>query len=168
MPFSGFLVSLGKFNLYFVILTGAFANLAGSWLAYWLGFWVEDHILRDWIRKYGKYLLISEHEYNRSEKWFRKYGESIVFFSRVLPVIRTFISLPAGISKMNFWRFSYLTFFGSLIWSIFLTYIGFYLGKNWNSIEVYYRRFEYIIIGLIVTAAVWFVFHKLKALRKSK
>jgi len=168
MPFSGFLVSLGKFNLYFVIFTGAFANLAGSWLAYWLGYWVEDHILRSWIRKYGKYLLISEHEYDRSEKWFLKYGESIVFFSRVLPIVRTFISLPAGIAKMKFWKFSYLTFLGSLIWSIFLTLIGFYLGKNWNSIEVYYRKFEYLIVGLILIAGVWFVLHKLKALRKSK
>lgn len=168
MPFSGYLVTTGRFNLYLVIFIGSLANLAGSMLAYWLGFWGEEHVIRGWIRKYGKYFLITENEYDRAERWFRKYGEKIVFFSRILPVVRTFISLPAGIAEMNFWKFSYLTFFGSLIWSTFLTLIGYYLGKNWNSLEIYYRKFEYLIVGIGILAIVFYVFHKVRHLRRMK
>lgn len=167
MPFAGYLASTGKFNLYIVIFIGAFANLVGSWLAYWLGYWGEDAIVRKFIKKFGKYVLISEHEYDKSEQWFRKYGEKIVFFSRILPVVRTFISLPAGVAKMNFVKFTYLTFLGSLIWSILLTYIGFVLGKNWHSIEGYYRKFEYIIIFGILGLGIYYVVHKIRKLRKA-
>jgi membrane protein DedA with SNARE-associated domain len=115
MPFAGYLVTTGRFNLWIVIFAGALANLVGSILAYLLGYWGQEHVVRKLIKNYGKYLLISENEFNHSEKWFRKHGEKIVFFSRLLPVIRTFISLPAGIAHMNFFRFTYLTFFGSFI-----------------------------------------------------
>ena len=121
MPFTGYLASTGRFNVYLVIFIGAFANLAGSILAYALGFWGEEHLIRQLIRKYGKFLLITEDEYDRAEKWFRKYGQGIAFFSRLLPVVRTFISLPAGIAEMNFIKFCLLTFLGSLIWSALLT-----------------------------------------------
>lgn len=166
MPFAGYLVTTGRFNLYWVIFIGAFANLAGSILAYWLGHWGEDLFVRKLIHKYGKYVLITEHEYARSEAWFRKYGEKIVFFSRVLPIVRTFISLPAGVAKMNFWKFSYLTFLGSLIWSTILTYIGYALGKNWHSLHVYYQRFEFIIVGICLAVAVYYIVHKIKKLRR--
>lgn len=166
MTFAGYLVSTGKFNLYAVIFAGAFANLAGSWLAYWLGFWGEKTIVITLIKKYGKYLLISEHEFHKSEAWYRKYGEAITFFSRVLPVIRTFISLPAGIAKMNFWKFTIFTFVGSLIWSAFLAYIGFILGRNWNSLHPYYQKFEYIIVGGVVLVGIYYLLHKLKKLHK--
>lgn len=166
MPFSGFLAISGRFNLYLVIFVGAFANLVGSLLAYWLGFWAEEHMLRGWIKRYGRFILISEHEYDRAERWFRKYGEKIVFFSRILPVVRTFISLPAGIAEMNIWKFSYLTFLGSLIWSAFLTYIGFALGKNWNSLEPYYRKFEYAIVIVGLGLVIFYIYHKLKHFKK--
>ncbi len=166
MPFAGFLAFQGKLNLAAIILVGALANLVGSLLAFALGWWGEEHLVRQLIKKYGKYLLISEHEYDRSEIWFRKYGEKIVFISRVLPIVRTFISLPAGIAEMNIVKFSLFTFFGSLIWSAFLAYIGFALGKNWNSIEVYYRKFEYLVIFAVIALAVYYLYHKWKKLRK--
>lgn len=169
MPFAGYLAFTGKMSFWLVVLTGTLANLFGSILAYLLGWWGEEHLIRNLIKKWGKFLLISEHEYDQSEKWFRKYGEKIVFFSRVLPIIRTFISLPAGIAKMNFVRFSVLTFFGSFIWSLFLTYVGFSLGKNWHSIEGIYRKFEYLIVAAVVILAIWYIYHKLKkVLRKAK
>lgn len=168
MTFAGYLATTGKFNLSIVILVGAFANLFGSWLAFWLGWWGEKHVVIGLIKKFGKYLLISEHEFERSEKWFRKYGESITFFSRVLPVVRTFISLPAGIARMNFWRFSIFTFIGSLIWSAFLTYIGFVLGKNWNSLHPYYQKFEYVIVGAGFLLVVFYIYHKVVKLRQKK
>ncbi len=166
MTFSGFLASAGQFSLFWVIVVGAVANLVGSLLAFWLGYWSGEHVIRIWIRKYGKYLLITEHEYNRSEGWFRKYGENIVFFSRVLPIIRTFISLPAGLANMNIWKFSLFTFIGSLIWSAALAYIGFYLGANWNSLENYYRQFEYLIAAGLVLLALIYIYKKIKELPK--
>lgn len=167
MPFAGFLASTGVFNIWLVIIVGALANLTGSLLSYALGFWGEETFLQNLIKKYGKYLLISIDEYTRAEKWFRKYGERIVLISRILPVIRTFISLPAGVAEMNIWRFSIFTLIGSLIWSAFLAWLGFSLGKNWHSIEGIYRKFEYIVVLLIVCAVVFYIWHKVKKLRNT-
>jgi len=166
MTFAGYLASVKRFDLFLIIVVGALANLFGSILAYWLGYWGEEHLIRNLIKKYGKYLLISEHEYDKSEKWFRKYGQGIAFFSRLLPVVRTFISLPAGVAEMNFWKFCIFTFIGSFIWSGLLAYVGFTLGKNWNSLHPYYQKFEYLIIGGVVLLAIYYVLHKLKKLRK--
>ncbi|MCL4364105.1 DedA family protein [Patescibacteria group bacterium] len=166
MTFAGYLASTGRFNIYLLIFVGALANLVGSILAYWLGYWGEEHFVRSLIKKYGRYMLISEDEYDRSEKWFRKYGEKITFFSRLLPLVRTFISLPAGVAEMNFLKFSIFTFVGSLIWSGFLAYIGFILGRNWNSLHGYYQKFEYVIVFALVAAAVYYIFHKVQKLRK--
>lgn len=162
MPFAGFLASTGQMNIYLLIFIGAFANLIGSILAYLIGFILQENLTRKVINKYGKYLLITEEDYNLSLKWFKKYGESIVFFSRLLPIIRTFISLPAGIAKMKLSKFSILTFLGSLIWSTVLVYIGYFLGANWNSIEIYYRQFEYIILGLILLLIFYYLYKKIK------
>lgn len=162
MPFAGFLASKGDMSLWAVILIGAFGNLVGSLIAYGLGFYLEETIILTLIRKYGKFILVNEGEYKHSLTWFKKYGESIAFFSRVLPAIRTFISLPAGLSEMNIWKFSIYTFVGSLIWSAFLTYVGYYLGENWHTLEPYYRKFEYVIAGVLIIGVLWFVNHKLK------
>ena len=161
MPFSGYLVSLGKMNLYLVTLTGAAANLLGSVLAFWLGFWGQKKIVLKFISRYGRFLLISEKEYHRSEAWVRRHGDSISFFSRMLPGVRTFISLPVGVARMNFGRFCALTFLGSLPWCFMLTFVGFVLGKNWQNMEVYYRKFEYVILLAIIILAGWYFIHKL-------
>ncbi|MBI5465301.1 DedA family protein [Candidatus Gottesmanbacteria bacterium] len=162
MPFSGSLVALGRFNLILVAIAGALGNLAGSLLAYALGFWGQENVVRLVIRKYGKYLLISEHEFERAEKWFRKYGEVIVFSSRLMPVVRTFISLPAGIVKMNLTKFIVYTTIGSFFWSLFLAYIGMVLGQNWKILETYFRRFDMaIIIGGVVLIG-FYLYHKVK------
>lgn len=160
MTFAGYIASTGKLSIYFVILSGASANLIGSWLAYLLGRWGEKKVVLQLIKSYGKYLLISENEFHRSERWYRKYGEVITFFSRVLPIVRTFISLPAGIAKMNFWRFTLFTLLGSLVWSTLLAYVGYVLGRNWNSLHPYYQKFEFLIIGAAVLIAAYYVYHK--------
>lgn len=162
MPFSGFLVTQGKFNFWLIVLAGTFGNLLGSIAAYFLGFWGEDHIVRSLIRKYGKYILISEHEYDRSEKWFRKYGEIIVFVSRLLPAVRTYISLPAGIAKMNLHKFIFYTTAGSFIWSVFLTYIGVALGKNWSKIGNFFHAFDTVIVVLGLIFVAWYIHKKVK------
>lgn len=166
MTFSGYLVSLGKMNLFFLAFVGAIANLTGSLIAYWLGYWWEEAFVRKFIVKYGKYFLVSVDEFDRSLVWFDRYGENIVFFSRVTPIIRTFISLPAGIAKMNLFRFSVLTFIGSFIWSFFLSYIGLVLGENWKNLEAYYHRFEYVILAACIAALVYYIIHKIKKSKK--
>ncbi|MDP3987725.1 MAG: DedA family protein [Candidatus Levybacteria bacterium] len=165
MPFSGFLVSKGELSLILVILAGAFGNLAGSLLAYAAGYYLEDALILGLVRKYGKFLLLTEHDYKKSIEWFNKYGGGISFFSRMLPAVRTFISLPAGMAKMNLLKFSIYTFFGSLIWSAFLTYIGLYLGNNWNSLEVYYRKLELLIAAFIIFCILFYINHKLKIVK---
>lgn len=167
MPFAGFLVSQGKLNFWFIVTIGAVANLTGSLIAYWIGSWGQDrvHFL---VRKYGKYLLISVDDVERAERWFRTHGELIAFGSRLLPVVRTFISLPAGIAKMNIKKFALYTFAGAFIWSAFLAYIGVVLGKNWHSLEPIFRRFQFVIVGLLVALIVWYFWHKIRKIRAQR
>src|SRR4030042_5852059 len=123
MPFSGFLVAEGRFNFYLACVVGAAGNLFGSVLMYFLGFWGHERLVRPFVRGWGR-ILINEEELDLGEAWFRKYGDLIVLVSRVLPVVRTFISLPAGVVRVNFGRFCLFTFFGSIFWSAFLAFIG--------------------------------------------
>lgn len=161
MPFSGFLVSQGRFNLWIVILVGALGNLAGSWLAYALGYYGEKRLIRKLVVKYGKFILLTEEEFDSSIRLFNKYGQWGTAVSRVLPAIRTVISLPAGIAKLPFWKFSAFTFFGSLIWSAVLTLAGVKLGENWESIRPLFRKFDFLIIILVIIAVAAYVYHKL-------
>lgn len=162
MPFAGSLVASGKFNLLLVVMVGTLGNLIGSLLAYALGFWGQEAVVRKLIQKYGKYLLLTEHEYDRAESWFRKHGEIIVFVSRLLPAVRTFISLPAGIAHMKLRKFIIYTTLGCLPWSLLLTWVGVKLGENWESIGVYFHRFDAIIFVLLTLAVFYYVNHKLK------
>lgn len=166
MPFSGFLVSQGKFSLWAVALAGALGNLLGSWLAYALGYYGEKALVRKLIVKYGKFILLTEEDFDKSLQLFSKYGQWVAAVARLLPAIRTVISLPAGIAKLPFWKFSALTFLGSLIWSYFLAYIGFILGENWEMIRPYFRKFDIFIILLLIISIAWYLYHKLKPSRK--
>ncbi|MBI2626007.1 MAG: DedA family protein [Candidatus Nealsonbacteria bacterium] len=158
MPFSGFLVWEEKFSFLAVVLWGTFGNLAGSIAAYILGYYGG----RPLIEKYGKFILISHHELDMADKWFLKYGGISVFFSRMLPAVRTFISLPAGIAKMPFKKFCLYTTLGSLPWSFALTYAGLIMGENWKGLEIYFRKFDWVIGILGVIFLAWFIYHKLK------
>lgn len=165
MPFSGFLASEGRFSLWAIALTGALGNLVGSWIAYALGFYGEKALVRKLIIKYGKFILLTEDEFDSSLRLFNKYGQWVAAIARVLPAVRTVISLPAGIAKLQLWKFSALTFFGSLIWSFFLGYIGLILGENWQIIRPYFRKFDLIIIIafiIFVGIYIYYKFHKRK------
>ncbi len=168
MPFAGFLAQGGQLNFWLVVFLGAFGNLVGSLIAYAIGFYLEESVILDLIKRYGKLILVTEHEYVRAVKWFGKYGSPIAFFSRLLPVVRTFISLPAGLSEMNIWKFSAFTFAGSFIWSAFLTWMGYFLGTKWNSWEPYFKKFQYAVVVLIVVGILWYINHKLKLIKFGK
>ena len=142
MPFSGYLVSTGKFNAIAVIMVGSIGNLVGSLIAYFVGVYLG----RGFVLKYGKYVLLKKSHLEVAESYFKKYGNRATFISRLLPAIRTYISLPAGVAKMNLKKFAAYTLIGSIIWNTALTYIGITLGQEWDSIRKYSSYFDVIVI----------------------
>ena len=165
MTFAGFLAGIGVFNIWVAILIGAVGNLFGSLLAFYLGRKMGEDWIRIAIKKWGKWILIHEKDFDKSLAWFAKYGQGITFGSRLLPIIRTFISLPAGISKMNAKKFAIFTFIGSFIWSGVLAFLGLKLGQNWQVIDPYFRKFQIFIVGLGMLAVGFYIYHHLKIKR---
>jgi membrane protein DedA with SNARE-associated domain len=164
MPFSGYLVYTGQFNLWLVGIAGAFGCVVGSLAAYWAGM----HGGRPLIEKYGRYVLISRHDLDLADRWFDRFGEIIVFASRLLPVIRTFIAFPAGVARMNLKKFVIYTFAGSLPWCIGLAYVGQRLGKEWDTnptLKTLFHRFDFVIGIVIVLAAAWWIRRHIKHVR---
>lgn len=162
MPFSGFLASVGKFSLLGVAVAGAIGNVLGSLIAYAIGFYGHEKLVRRFIRKFGKWILISEKELDETEKLLHKYKDLVVLGSRVVPGIRTVISLPCGFAKLPLGRFIILTFIGSFIWSYFLAWIGFIMGENWDTLGPYFHKADAVIIVLILGAVGFYIYHKLK------
>jgi membrane protein DedA with SNARE-associated domain len=158
MPFAGYLVSLGRFKLAWVALAGALGCNVGSVVAYYVGALGG----RPLVERYGRYVLVTRHDLELADRWFLRYGDWAVFFARLLPVVRTFIALPAGISRMNFLRFNVYTFLGSLPWCWALAYAGVKLGSRWTVLREYFHRFD-ILIGLVILlVGIWFVRNRWK------
>ncbi len=151
MPFSGYLVTTGQFTMLGVTLAGAVGNVLGSIAAYYAGIWGG----RPFVERYGPYVLVSHRDLDLADRWFQKYGEAAVFFGRMLPVVRTFISLPAGIARMNVPRFILFTFLGALPWCYLLAYVGVKMGERWEELRQYFHGFD-IVIGLIIAATLAF------------
>lgn len=164
MPFSGFLVASGRFELWAVILVGALGNLFGSLVNYWIAYRFGERA----ILFFSKMFLFGKRDVVRAEKWFRKIGLWAAFVTRLLPVVRTFISFPLGMARVSLWKFSALTFIGSFLWSGALAYTGVVLGNNWKALEPYYHKFSAVIVLiLVVMAGVW-VYHHKKGISASK
>jgi len=161
MPFSGYLIYTGRFNLWGVSIAGAVGCVLGSLVAYWVGMYGGRPV----IEKYGRYVLISMHDLDLADRWFARRGELIVFASRLLPVIRTFIAFPAGVARMNLSRFIVYTFLGSLPWCMALAYVGQKLGEEWDkneALKTWFHRFDFVIgiVGLLCIA--WWIRRHLK------
>ena len=161
MPFSGYLVSTGELSLWGVAIAGAVGCVVGSLVAYWVGMYGG----RPFIEKYGRYILLSRHDLDLADRWFAKYGEVIVFVSRLLPAIRTFIAFPAGVARMNLTRFVIYTFAGSLPWCLGLAYVGQKLGEQWDkdaTLKTWFHRFDFLIgiAGALFVA--WWVWRHIK------
>ncbi len=166
MPFSGFLVAAGKFGSVGVILAGSLGNLVGSIATYFLGI----KLGRAFLLRYGKYIFFRPHHLVFTEQLFHKYGEKIVFVGRLLPVVRTYLSLPAGIGRTDFFKFVVYTLAGSLIWNTMLTYAGIQLGRNWKHIDKYSNYLYIIAVIAVITIVIWIVYKnrtKSSHLRKS-
>jgi membrane protein DedA with SNARE-associated domain len=158
MPFSGFLVATGEMNFWLAVLMGSFGNLAGSWLAWWVG----HKGGRPLVEKYGKYILLSHHDLDAADRYFNKYGQNTVLFTRLMPVIRTFISLPAGIAKMDFKKFSIYTFIGVVPFTAALTYAGVKLRENWDGLQPYFHKFDLVIVLFLILGIIWYIFRHIK------
>jgi membrane protein DedA with SNARE-associated domain len=155
MPFSGFLVSTGKLGSVAVILAGSLGNLVGSVITYYLGI----RLGRAFLIKYGKYILFRVHHLVWTEQLFQKYGDKISFVGRLLPGVRTYVSLPAGIGKSNFIKFVVYTLVGSIIWNSLLTYAGIQLGRSWQHIDNYSWYLDIIAVVAIAVFIVWIVYN---------
>lgn len=158
MLFGGFMVAAGLLNFWAVVTAGVLGNLVGSVITYWVG----ASGGRSFLLKYGRYVLINTEHLEKAERWFERYGDWTVFFTRNMPVIRTFISLPAGIARMNFPRFFIYTLVGCIPWNIALTYAGFKLGENWHLIEPYFRPVSYTILAVLIAGVIWFVYKSIR------
>jgi membrane protein DedA with SNARE-associated domain len=151
MPVGGLLAAQGTLNLWVVGLVGALANLVGSLIAYAAGATGGRALVLRW----GRFVRVRPHDLDRAEAWFKRYGDRAVFWSRLLPVVRTFISLPAGMARMELKRFSVYSFLGSLPWSLGLAYGGYVLGNNWESLASNIELVAYVVVaGLVLGAGV--------------
>lgn len=158
MPFAGFLVEGGRFNLFGLGLAGAIGSVIGSVITYCLGYYGG----RPLIIKYGRFVLITEHDLQLAERFFQRFGNLSVFLGRVVPVVRTFISIPAGIGKVAFRPFVFYCFLGSFIWSCFLAWLGLELGENWHALESHFRKFDLVIVIVIVIVFIWWLRRHIK------
>jgi len=154
MLVGGWYSATGDLNFFWVGAMGVLGNVVGSWIAYGVG----RTMGREVLDRYGKYVLIRSHDIDKAEIWWARHGEAATFFSRLLPVIRTFISLPAGIAKMPFGKFTLYTFLGCIPWTYALTWLGVVVKDNWERVLGYFDLPTLIIGGLVVVAAVvWYL-----------
>lgn len=154
MPFAGFLAERGVFNFWGLVFIGALGNVAGALISHNLASFLLKNGLRERYHLLG--ILLSDHGLRIAEKWFQKFGSASVFFGRLVPVVSTFVSFPAGLARMPIGKFAALTFAGSFLWSLFLAWLGFSLAQNWAVVGVYFRKFDYVIItAIVIVIALW-------------
>src|SRR3954467_13126261 len=152
MLFAGFNVDKGQYSLFAAVAAGVLGNLVGSWIAYAVGYYGRVDVLE----KHGKKLHIKKSQLEQADRLFEKHGDWIVLVTRCLPIIRTFISLPAGVARMPFWRFSAFTLLGCIPWVFMLTFIGKEAGDNWETWKDNLHYVDYAVALAIVVAAVYF------------
>jgi membrane protein DedA with SNARE-associated domain len=163
MPFAGYLVYEGAMKMFWVATAGAIGCNLGSLLAYEIGYYGG----RPLVEKYGRWILLSQRELNLADRFFMRWGYLAVFVARLLPVIRTFIALPAGIARMPRGRFHFYTFLGSWPWCFALAWFGMKLGENWRSLGKYFHQFDAIIGVVLAAGVIWFIWshwqHRMRA-----
>jgi membrane protein DedA with SNARE-associated domain len=153
MLFAGFNVDNGEYSLFAAVAAGVLGNLVGSWIAYGVGYYGR----LEWFEKHAHHAFIKPHHIRWAEDWFNRYGEATVFFARMLPIIRTFISLPAGVARMPFWRFTAFTLLGCIPWVFALTFIGKQAGANWEDWKNSLHYVDYAVVALIVLGVAWLI-----------
>jgi len=162
MLFAGFAVSEGKLGLAAAIVVGVAGNVVGAWLVYYLGLYGG----RPFIDRYGRYVLLRHDHIEITERWFARYGPISVVVCRLLPGVRSFVSLPAGVAHMPIWRFTLYTALGSLPFVAFLAWLGVKLGANWRALEQQFKWLDYAVLAGVAALVVWAITHRMRRHRR--
>jgi membrane protein DedA with SNARE-associated domain len=155
MLFAGFNVSEGDMTLFGIVAAGVIGNIAGSWLAYAAGYYARIDLLEK-----NRLIHVSRKHLDQADRWFQRYGDATVFFTRMLPIIRTFISLPAGVARMPFWRFTLLTAVGCVPWVLMLGIVGREVGERWEEWQDKLHYFDYVVIAAILLLVGWLLLRR--------
>ena len=169
LPMAGWLAfeKVGNFTLWGVTLVGAIGSVAGALVFYGLGYWFGEQRVRELVRRFGKWFLLTEADFDTALEWFDRYGELVIFFGRMVPIVRSLVSIPAGIASMNLGRFNLYTAIGTALWSFLLSLAGFILGKNWTLVMDWIGRYEKVVIVLAVGVVIFFVVNRLRHRQKN-
>ena len=168
LPFAGFLANQGSLSLLFVIIIGILGDLTGSIIGYSIGYFLEENLLLGIIKKYGKFILVTEDDYRKVTGWIKKHGSPVVFIGKMTPGVKSFVAIAAGITQVKFIKFIFSNILAALIYVSFVSYVGFYLGSKWNVLGGYFRKFELVIIVLIILGGLFYINHKLKIIKLKK
>jgi membrane protein DedA with SNARE-associated domain len=163
MPSAGFAASKGQLLLSGVIIAGSIGSLVAAALLYWVGRRIPNQSIFNWVDRYGKYLFIKSEDVKKALDWFEKYGHRVVFFGRMIPAVRSLISIPAGMSHMPFWKFMLYSGVGTIIWTTFLACVGYYFGNNIELMQQIFSRVGYVIITIVLILVAYFFYKKSKA-----
>ena len=167
LPLAGWLVLQGRFTLAGVTVVGSAGSMGGALVFYELGRLLGETRVRELVRRYGKWMTLSEEDFDKALAWFNRYGEGVIFFGRMVPIVRSLVSVPAGIASMNLGRFSIYTAIGTGLWSFLLALAGYLLGHSWPLVSEWMGRYEKVIIALAVLAVVAFVANRLRQRRRA-
>ncbi len=168
MPLAGFLVAQGQFNFLGSIIAGTTGSVVGAVILYYIGLVAGEPLVRPFIRNYGKWFLLSEADLDRALTVFGRHGDVMVFTGRVIPIIRSLISLPAGMHRMPMGRFLILTTIGSAIWTTLLTVAGYILGANWELVVEFINDYQKVVLVVLIIGVVYFVVRRVLEMRAKR
>ncbi len=166
MPLAGYLSTTGRFNLWLAIFAGVLGSLIGAVVLYYIGIWAGNLAFKNFLDRYGHFFMTTSKDLEAAEGWFEKHGEKSVLFCRMIPIVRSIISIPAGFIRMPLKKFIIFTTIGTTAWTFLLTVVGVVLGENWERIAPVMKKFEFVVVGMFVVGGGCYVFRKAKK-RKS-
>lgn len=167
MPSAGFTASQGQLLLSGVIIAGSIGSLLAAAVLYWIGRKISHQSIFNFTDRYGKYLFIKSADVKKSLDWFEQYGHRIVFFGRMIPAVRSLISIPAGMSRMPFWKFMLYSGLGTIIWTSFLACVGYFFGNNTEMMQQIFSQVGYVIIAIVVMLIIWVIYRRQSRKNKS-
>jgi membrane protein DedA with SNARE-associated domain len=168
LPFAGFLANHGSLSLTLIIIVGILGDLVGSIIGYSIGYLLEENLLLSLIRRYGKFILVTEHDYKLATTWIKKYGAPVVFVGKMLPGVKSFVAVAAGITEVKFIKFVISNILAAVVYVSFVTYVGFYLGSKWSVLGGCFRKFELVIVVFLVLGGLFYINYKLKIVKFRK
>jgi len=166
LPLAGSLTLTGRFSVFWITIIGMLGSLTGAFLFYGLGKWLGEARVRTIMEKYGRYALLSTNDLDRSLEWFDKYDDWVIFFSRMVPIVRSLISIPAGIAAMEITKFSFFTILGTALWSFLLALGGRLLGEQWPLIAEFINTYQNIVLIIAIAAVLLFIGSRLSKMNK--